>query len=206
MTRNLIAATGAAFVHPYDDYDIIAGQATAVSELLEQVPDLEVLLAPVGGGGLLSGMAVAGRAARSDMKIYGVEPEQVDDAMRSLRTGTLHPPTNRPTIADGLRIALGVRNFAIIQTHVDDIVTVTEEEIVEALRLIWEILKIVVEPSSAVPLAAILRRKVNVEGRRVGVVLTGGNVDLGNLPWMQVNGAAARRDSADRRAASKRRG
>lgn len=182
-TREIMAETGATLVHPYDDYDIIAGQATAVSELLEQVADVGVLLVPVGGGGLLSGAAIVARASRKDISIYGVEPAATDDAARSLRSGILQPPTNILTVADGLRVALGARNFAIIRSHVDDIVTVSEDEIIEAMRLIWELLKIVVEPSSAVPVAAILTRKVNIAGRRVGVVLTGGNVDLGLLPW-----------------------
>jgi threonine dehydratase len=173
--------TGATLIHPYDDPQVIAGQGTLALELLEQVPQLDTVIAPVSGGGLLSGIAVA--LADTPITVLGAEPEQADDAYQSLRQGQRVPPTRTDTIADGLRAALSDRTFAIISRHVKTIVTVSETEIVTAMRLIWERLKVVVEPSAAVPFAAILREPELVRGRRVGVVLTGGNLDLEKLPW-----------------------
>jgi threonine dehydratase len=181
--REVIAATGATLVHPYDDLAVMAGQGTAAMELLEQVPDLEVLLCPVGGGGLLSGTAVAAKALKAGIRVVGVEPAGADDAARSLRAGHIIPSTDPVTIADGLRSSLGERPFAEIRRRVDDIVTVSEEAIVTAMRRLWEVLKIVVEPSGAVPYAALLAPGAPLRATRIGIVLSGGNVDLDRLPW-----------------------
>jgi threonine dehydratase len=181
--RQLIAATGATLVHPYDDLLVMAGQATAAVELLEQVPDLDVILCPVGGGGLLSGTAVAAKSVKPAIRVIGIEPAGADDAARSLRAGEILPSLNPDTIADGLRGSLGVRPFAEIRRLVDDIVTVPEEMIVRAMRTLWEVLKIVVEPSGAVPYAALLAPRPALLGKRVGLVLSGGNLDLDRLPW-----------------------
>jgi len=174
---------GATPVHPYDDYRIIAGQATAAMELLEDVDDLEVMIAPVGGGGLLAGTALSTVAISPGTHVYAAEPELADDAKRSLEAGRIIPSTYPDTIADGLRTSLGEKNFGIIKEHVDDVITVNEVGILHAMRTIWERMKLVVEPSAAVPLGAILGGKMHVEGKRVGVILSGGNVDLEHLPF-----------------------
>jgi threonine dehydratase len=179
----LQAETGATLIHPYDDWCVIAGQGTAALELLEQVPDLDALITPVGGGGLLSGTAIAARGIKPSLGVYGAEPAGADDAWRSLRSGHIIPQTDPRTIADGLRSSLGHKTFAVLSTCVDAIGTTSEEAIVRAMRLTWDKLKLVIEPSSAVPLAALLERKLPVAGRRVGIVLSGGNVDLDRLPW-----------------------
>jgi len=176
------ARTGAALVHPYDDHAVIAGQGTATLELHDEVGALDAIVVPVGGGGLLAGTSVVGRALGMD--VYGAEPAAVDDAARSLVTGVRQPPTGGATVADGLRTALGARPFEIVRRNVTDIVTVSEEEIVAAMRLVWEVMKIVIEPSSAVAVAAVLERRLPTEGRRIGVILSGGNVDLDALPWL----------------------
>ncbi len=180
----IIAATGAVLVHPYDDLAVMAGQATVAVELLEQVPDLDLLLAPVSGGGLLSGIAVATRTLRPGARVLGVEPAGADDAARSLRAGRIVPCERPDTIADGLRATVGVRPFAEIRRYVADIVTVSDEAIIAAMRCIWEVMKIVVEPSGATAYAAIAAARTEVRGLRVGVVLSGGNVDLDSLPWI----------------------
>ena len=175
--------TGAVFVHPYDNELVIAGQGTVALELFEQVRGLEVIIAPVSGGGLLSGLGIAARASQPAVEVWGAEPALADDAFRSLRDGQLRANQNTATIADGLRASLSERTFDLIRQHVRGIVTVTEEQIVHAMRLIWERMKLVVEPSAAVPLAAVLAAPENFRGRRVAAVLTGGNVDLEKLPW-----------------------
>lgn len=177
--------TGATLIHPYDDWRVIAGQGTAALELLEQVPDLDALITPIGGGGLLSGTAIAARGIEPTLGVYGAEPAGADDAWRSLRSGHIIPQTDPRTIADGLRSSLGKKTFAVLSTYVDAIGTTSEEAIVRAMRLTWDKLKLVIEPSSAVPLAALLERKLPVAGRRVGIVLSGGNVDLDHLPWQR---------------------
>ncbi len=174
--------TGATLVHPYDDRAVIAGQGTVAIELIEQEPDLDFIIAPVSGGGLLSGIALAA-AASPDIEVLGAEPEQADDAFESLRAGRLVRPASTDTIADGLRASLSERTFAVIQRHVREIITVSEAEIVDAMRLLWERMKLVIEPSSATPLAAVLKRRERFQGGRAGLVLTGGNVDLEALPW-----------------------
>jgi threonine dehydratase len=183
LTAQLVSESGAAFIHPYDDPRVIAGQGTIALELLEQVPDLDLLLLPVGGGGLASGVAVAAKALRPAMRVIAVEPLGADDAQRSFAAGVLSPARQPATIADGLRGALSARTFGLIRAHVDDILTVSEEAIVQAMRVLWQHLKIIVEPSSAVPYAAVQQRQLDVSGARVGIILTGGNVDLDKLPW-----------------------
>jgi threonine dehydratase len=175
--------TGAEIVHPYDDWRVIAGQGTAALELLEEVPDLDLLLTPVGGGGLISGTAIVAHGFDRDIRVIGCEPRRADDAQRSLRAGYRVAIDLPDTIADGLRAMLGERNFAVINSLVEDIVTVSEDEIVTAMRLVWERLKIVIEPSAAVPVAALLSGAVKLEGQAAGVIITGGNVDLDSLPW-----------------------
>jgi threonine dehydratase len=179
------AETGAVMVHPYDDDRIIAGQATAAKELLEEVQDLEAVLAPVSGGGLLSGTCLGAKGLRPEVRVYGCEPARADDAYRSLKSGQLQALETSDTIADGLRASLAPRTFAILQKLVDGVLLVSEEEIVGAMKLVWERLKIVIEPSSAVALAPLLRngglREMGFgegEKPRVGVIFSGGNVEL----------------------------
>jgi threonine dehydratase len=179
----VIAETGAELIHPYDDYRIIAAQATAVIELLEDAGDLDVVLGPVGGGGLIAGTALAVHYLGLTTRVIACEPANADDAWRSFREGTIRPSLDPDTIADGLRTQLSERTFDIIQAFVHDIVTVTEEEIVAAMRMVWERMKIIIEPSSAVPVAAALSGTVPISGKRTGIIISGGNVDLGNLPF-----------------------
>ena len=168
--------SGAMLVHPFDNVDVIAGQATAALELLDAVPDLDIVIAPVGGGGLLSGTGIAVRSLRPSMRVYGAEPANADDAARSFRSGRVEPLPPAVTIADGLRTTLSARTLAAIGTA-------SEEAIVRAMRMTWERMKIVIEPSAAVPLACLLERSLDVSGARVGIILSGGNVDLDRLPW-----------------------
>jgi len=181
----VIARTGAAFVHPYNDYRVIAGQGTAALELCEDVPDLDVVMTPVGGGGLLSGTALVVSALLPQARVVAAEPKGADDAYRSLQAGKIIPSVQPNTIADGLLTSLGELTYPIIARHVEEIMTVGEDEIVRAMRVIWERIKIVVEPSAAVPLGALLGGGEEFAGRRVGIILSGGNVDLGNLPWKE---------------------
>lgn len=178
----LQAETGAAFVHPSNDARVIAGQGTAALELLEQEPGIDTLVAPVGGGGVLSGTALAASGAGRPILVYGAEPAGADDAARSLAEGRLLPQLHPRTVADGLRSSLGDLTFAIIQAHAAGILTVTEDEILAAMRELWSVLKIVVEPSSAVAYAAVAANPNKFRGRRVGIILTGGNVDLALAP------------------------
>jgi threonine dehydratase len=180
---DIAARTGAEPIHPFDDPRTIAGQGTCALEFLRQAPDLDSLLCPVGGGGLLAGTAIAAKALRPEVRVIGCEPANADDAWQSFRRKCLVPQRDPRTIADGLRTSLGTLTLPAILEHVDDIVTVSEEAIVAAMRLMWEMLKIVVEPSSAVPLAAILERRWDAAGQRVGIIVSGGNADLGSLPW-----------------------
>ena len=179
----VINKTGATLIHSFENEHVIAGQGTAAMELLEDVPDLDVIMCPVGGGGLLSGTAIAARSIRPHITVIAVEPENADDAAQSFRAGRRLVTEKKFTIADGLRTNIGEPNFAIVQQYVDDIVTVSEEAIVSAMRTIWETMKIVIEPSAAVPYAAIQESKIDIGGKRVGIILTGGNVDLDALPW-----------------------
>jgi threonine dehydratase len=181
--EEMIKKTGAMLIHSFENEHVIAGQGTAAMELLEDITDLDVIMCPVGGGGLLSGTAIAAKSMRPQIKVIAVEPENADDAAQSFRAGRRLVTEKKFTIADGLRTNIGEPNFAIVQQYVDDIVTVSEEAIVLAMRTIWETMKIVVEPSAAVPYAAIAERISDVEKKRVGFILTGGNVDLDALPW-----------------------
>ena len=174
--------TGASPVHPYNDLRTIAGQATCALELLDDVPELDMLLAPVGGGGLLAGTCLAARARSPSPKVIGCEPEMADDAQKSFRQGVIVPQTNPQTIADGLRTSLGEHTFPIIARQANDIVTVSEKSILAAMRLVWETMKIVVEPSAAVPVAGLLENRIPGGAGRIGVILSGGNVDLESLP------------------------
>ena len=179
----VVAATGATVVHPYDNAAVIAGQGTVGLEMLEQLENLDVVVVPVGGGGLLAGVALAIKSLHPEIEVLAAEPAGADDAFRSFGLGRLIPQTNPKTIADGLLTSLGQRNFPIIQRHVDTIVTVEEESIVRAMQLQWSRLKSVVEPSGAVSFAAVLEHPERFRGRRVGLVISGGNLDLSNLPW-----------------------
>jgi threonine dehydratase len=179
----VIAKTGATLIHSFENPDVIAGQGTAVVELLEDIPDLHLVMCPIGGGGLLAGTAVAAKSMRPNIKVVAAEPENADDAAQSFRAGRVIHTEKKFTIADGLRTNVGEPNFAIIKRYVDDVVTVSEEAIASAMRTIWETMKIVIEPSAAVPYAAIQQGKIDVPGKRIGVILTGGNVDLDALPW-----------------------
>ena len=169
---------GLSLIHPYDDWRVIAGQATAAWELLEDAGPLDLILTPVGGGGLLSGTALTVQAIAPGTRVIGVEPEQADDARRSLEQGVIQPSNDPKTIADGLRTSLGVRPFSVIRRHVEAIVTATEAEIVETMRFVWERFKIIVEPSGVVPVAPILSGRLAVRDLKAGVIVTGGNVDL----------------------------
>ena len=186
--RKVMESTGATFVSPYDDPRVISGQGTTFLELDEQVPDLDAVVVPVGGGGMMSGIALAARALKPSIRIIGVEPELADDAIESLRTGRIVPQRPPRTIADGLRTSLGEMTFPIIQDLVDQIVPVSEEAIIEATKFTWERAKIVVEPSGAVGVAAVFeegfRSLAGTDGLdRVAIILTGGNIDLDRLPW-----------------------
>ena len=179
----VIEETGAELVHPFDDYRIIAAQATAAIELVEETGNLDFILAPVGGGGLVSGTALAVHYLDLPSRVIACEPANADDAYRSFHEGCIVPMENPTTIADGLRTQLSEKTFDIIRNFVDDILLISEEEIVEAMRMVWERMKIIIEPSSAVPVAAVQFSKINARGKRVGVILSGGNVDLANLPF-----------------------
>lgn len=170
--------TGASMIHPYNDYCVIAGQGTAALELLEEIPDLDIIMAPVGGGGLLSGTAIASKGIKPQMLVIGTEPEAADDAYRSLKAGHIIPSNNPQTICDGLLTSLGDKTFPLIQRYVDNIVTASESSIMNAMRLIWSRMKLIVEPSACPSLAAIMENKLDVRNKRVGIILTGGNVDL----------------------------
>ena len=193
---DVVATSGATLIHSFENEDVMAGQGTAAVELLEDVSDIDLVICPVGGGGLLSSTGVAAKTMRPKIKVIAAEPANADDAAQSFRAGRLIRTEKKFTIADGLRTNVGAPNFSIIQRHVDDIVTVSEEAIISAMRTIWETMKIIIEPSAAVPYAAIMKRqpsvaaatygsanKLDITGKRVGIILTGGNVDLDALPW-----------------------
>lgn len=177
--------TGANVVHPYNDERVIAGQGTAVLELLEDVPDLDVIIAPVGGGGLLSGTSIAATEMKKGVRVIAGEPEMADDAFHSFKAGKIIPSTNPKSMADGLLSSLGQINFPIIQNRVEQIVTVSEIGITEAMRFVWERAKIIIEPSAAVAVGVLWEKKIDLSGLKVGVILSGGNVDLEKLPWQQ---------------------
>jgi len=179
----VLEATGASLVHPYNDHRVICGQGTAALELCTDIPELDIVMAPVGGGGLLSGTSIAVSAVSPGAQVIGAEPERADDACRSLAAGRIIPVQQPDTVADGLRTSLGDLTFPIIKKFVREIVTVSEEGIIAAMRLMWERMKIIVEPSSAVPLGGIMEKKGVFAGKHVGIVVSGGNVDLERLPW-----------------------
>lgn len=179
----IIAQTGALEIHPYDNIHVICGQGTAAQELLDDNPELDCIIAPVGGGGLLAGTALAAFAHSRPVWVYGAEPDNADDAAKSLAAGKIIPSVNPNTVADGLLTSLGVNNFAIIKDLVRDILTVSEDEIVDAMKLFWQRTKLIIEPSAATAVAALIKHSHLFRERKVGVIISGGNVDLENLPW-----------------------
>lgn len=181
--QKVLEETGAIFIHPYNNWNIIAGQATAAKEVIEDIEPLDYMLCPVGGGGLLSGTALACHYWAPETQVIAGEPEGADDACRSFQQGEIVPSLNPQTIADGLLTSLGDKTFSVIKEYVTNILTVSDEEIITAMRLVWERMKIIIEPSSAVPLAAVLKEKERFAGKQVGIILSGGNVDLANLPF-----------------------
>lgn len=185
--HKVIEETNAIEIHPYNNYNIIGGQATAAKELIEDINDLDIIMAPVGGGGLLSGTALSTHYFSPKTKVIAAEPEQADDAYQSFMQKKFIPSINPDTIADGLRTSLGTLTYPIIQQHVHQIVTVSEESIVKAMRLVWESMKIIIETSSAVPVAALLENKFEHHNTKIGIILSGGNVDLDELPWIKSN-------------------
>lgn len=181
----VVAKSGADFVHPYNDPRVIAGQATCSKELLSQVENLDAVIAPIGGGGMISGTCLTISNIAPDVKIYAAEPLNADDAARSFRAGHIIADDAPETIADGLKVPLKDLTWHFVSNHVTDILTATEDEIIDAMKLVWKTMKIVIEPSSAVPLATILKNPEIFKGKRVGVIITGGNVDLDKLPWLK---------------------
>ncbi|WP_218186216.1 pyridoxal-phosphate dependent enzyme [Marinifilum fragile] len=181
--NDVVNKTGAIFLHPYNDYHVIQGQGTAAMELIEDYPDLDSIFAPVGGGGLLAGTALAAHHFSPSTKVIAGEPMGADDAWQSFQKGEIVPQTNPNTVADGLLTSLGDKTFPIIKEHVEDIIRVEEKEIVSAMRLIWERMKIVVEPSSAVALAALIKEKEKYQNQKIGIIISGGNVQLDKLPF-----------------------
>ncbi len=183
---DVVAETGAEFVHPYNDPRVIAGQGTCSWELTEQSDGLDAVIAPIGGGGMVSGTCLTLSNIAPKIEIYAAEPKNADDACRSFKAGHIIADDAPETVADGLKVPLKELTWHFVSNHVTDILTATEEEIVDAMKLTWERMKIVMEPSSAVPLATILKNREIFAGRKVGVIITGGNVDLKKLPWMQI--------------------
>ena len=183
VLKELIEKTGAVVVHPYNDERIMAGQGTCAKELLEDHPELDVIVSPVSGGGLLSGTLLSSKPLKDDIQVFGAEPAEADDAYRSLKLGKIVPNETINTICDGLRAQIGGLTFPVISNLVDDIITVTEEEIIDSMRMIWERLKMIVEPSSSITLGAVLKNKDKFNGKKVGLIISGGNVDLDHLPW-----------------------
>ena len=181
----VVGGTGATVIHPYNNFHVIAGQGTATLELLEEIPDLDVVIAPVGGGGLLSGTSIAAKGTSPGIRVIAAEPEMADDAYRSLQAGHIIPSENPRTIADGLLTSLCDLTFSIIQKNVEQIVTVSETAILKSMKFIWERAKVIIEPSAAVPVGLLWERKIDLSGLRVGVILSGGNVDLERLPWQK---------------------
>jgi threonine dehydratase len=182
-TRTIMEKTGAVLVHPYDNFNVICGQGTAAIELLEERSDLEIIIAPIGGGGLMSGTSTAAKAISNSIKVFGAEPLNANDAYVSFTTGKLTPSVNPLTVADGLLTSLSELTFAIIRKNVDRIFTVREETIIECMRLIWERMKIIVEPSSATTLAVIMENPGEFKDKKIGIVISGGNVDFRKLPF-----------------------
>ena len=183
VLKDVVDETGATIVHPYNDERIMAGQGTCAKELLEDVENLHSIVSPVSGGGLLSGSLLAAKNMDSAIRVYGAEPEEADDAYRSLKLGKIVPNKTINTICDGLRAQIGTKTFPVIQSLVDDIIPVSEEDIINALRMIWERLKIIVEPSCSIALAMVINNKDLFKDQNVGLIMSGGNIDLKKLPW-----------------------
>jgi len=181
--KKLISKTGASFIHPYNDYNVISGQGTVALEFLEEKEDFDIIMVPIGGGGLASGTAISVKNINPKIKLIGAEPLLADDAYNSFHTGKLFPSLNSNTIADGLKTSLGDKTFPIIRAYFDEIIRVDEVRIIEAMRMIWERMKIIIEPSSAVPLGAILGNKEMFKDKSIGIILSGGNVGLDMLPF-----------------------
>lgn len=181
--KKLIEKNGAVFIHPYDNHEVICGQGTAAIEFLREIPDLDIIMTPIGGGGLFSGTLISARAVLPEIKIYGAEPKNADDAYRSFKSKRLIPSDRPNTIADGLLTSLSALTFKIITEKADDIITVSEEAIIEAMKLIWERMKIVVEPSAAVPLGVVLENKELFKNKKTGLILSGGNIDVTKIPF-----------------------
>jgi len=181
--KKMVQETASTIVHPYNDEKIIAGQGTAAKELLESIPDLDVIIAPVSGGGLLAGTLLAAKNINPNIKVYGAEPKNADDAYRSIKNKKIVFNKTTDTIADGLRAQVGTITFPIIQKYVDGIILVSEEMIIQSMRMIWQRLKIIIEPSCSIVLAALLIKNEQFYNKRIGLILTGGNVDLDTLPW-----------------------
>lgn len=182
---DIVNKTGATFIHPYNNRNVIAGQGTATLELIEQVPNLDIIITPVGGGGLLSGTAIVAKHLQPSIKVFGAEPEIANDAYLSFKSGKLIKQDGTDTIADGLRTSLGELTFEVIMSKVDNIVTVSESSIIRDMRAVWERMNMIIEPSCSVPLSAVLDQKIDCKGKRIGIILTGGNVDLNRLPWQK---------------------
>ena len=183
VLADLVSETDATVVHPYNDERIVAGQGTCAKELLEDYPEIQIIVSPVSGGGLLSGTLLSAIEMNEQVSVYGAEPAEADDAYRSLQNGEIVPNETINTICDGLRAQIGTITFPIIQKYVDEIITLSEEEILDSMKMIWERLKIIVEPSCSISLAAIIKNKNKFSGKNVGLIMSGGNVDLNQLPW-----------------------
>ena len=183
VLADLVNESGATVVHPYNDERIIAGQGTCAKELLEDHPEIQIIVSPVSGGGLLSGTLLSAKEINEQVSVYGAEPAEADDAYRSLQNGEIVPNDTINTICDGLRAQIGTITFPIIQKYVDEIITLSEDEILDSMKMIWERLKIIVEPSCSISLAAIIKNKNKFSGKNVGLIMSGGNVDLNQLPW-----------------------
>ena len=183
VLADLVNESGATVVHPYNDERIIAGQGTCAKELLEDHPEIQIIVSPVSGGGLLSGTLLSAKEMNEQVSVYGAEPAEADDAYRSLQNGEIVPNDTINTICDGLRAQIGTITFPIIQKYVDEIITLSEEEILDSMKMIWERLKIIVEPSCSISLAAIIKNKNKFSGKNVGLIMSGGNVDLNQIPW-----------------------
>ena len=183
VLKDLVAKTGATVVHPYNDERIVMGQGTAGKELIEDHPDLDVIVSPVSGGGLLSGTLLSAQGINPKIKVYGAEPLEADDTFLSLQKGEIVPNKTINTICDGLRAQIGTITFPIIQSYVEEVITLTEKEIIESMKMIWERMKIVVEPSCSITLAAVLKSSDRFAGKKVGLIISGGNVNLERLPW-----------------------
>ena len=183
VLADLVNDTGATVVHPYNDERIIVGQGTCAKELLEDHPEIQIIVSPVSGGGLLSGTLLSAKEMNEQVSVYGAEPAEADDAYRSLQNGEIVPNDTINTICDGLRAQIGTITFPIIQKYVDEIITLSEDEILDSMKMIWERLKIIVEPSCSISLAAIIKNKNKFSGKNVGLIMSGGNVDLNQIPW-----------------------